>query len=97
MAGVTQERRNPSFPRMISDFVRLRAVAHLAPREVEQLRVYLLDVLAATDGYPQGIDAWRLPFRRAGLIGRVVPVHDGLTSAPRRQDQQGWKALGWTP
>jgi hypothetical protein len=43
---------------MISDFVRLRGVNHLAPREVEQLRIYLLDLLGR-DG--------RLPSRGRGL------------------------------
>lgn len=51
---------------MISDYVRLRAADHLAPREVEQLREYLLGVLAANT---------RLPSRGRGLDWRTIAAH----------------------
>jgi hypothetical protein len=55
---MTERRRNPAFPRMISDFVRLRTVDLLAPREVESLRAFLIQVFQ---------DEERLPSRGSGI------------------------------
>jgi hypothetical protein len=59
---------------MISDYVRLRAVDHLAPREVEQLRAYLLEVLAHNGRLPsrgRGLD-WRGIAENCSIDGDVL-------------------------
>jgi hypothetical protein len=66
---LSQERRNPAFARMISDFIRLRGPLVLPPRDVEALRDYLVAVYNG-DG--------RLPCRGAGLDWRTIAASAGI-------------------
>ena len=40
---------NAAFPRMLTDYLRKRAAAHFPPRELEQLRLHLLDRLSKVE------------------------------------------------
>ena len=63
------ERRNPAFPRMISDFVRQRGATTLPPRTVEQLRLYLVDLFHRGEPPPargRGVD-WPALAAAAGI------------------------------
>lgn len=62
---LTQDKRNPAFPRMISDFVRQRGVDLLSPREIERLRIYLVDLLRRNR---------RLPSQGSGINWRAIAV-----------------------
>lgn len=60
-ATLARERRNPARSRMILDFVKLRGPMLLSPRDVEKLRLHLVEVLHRNERLPargQGFD-WR--------------------------------------
>jgi hypothetical protein len=73
---------------MISDFVRLKAVDILAPREVEQLRTFLVDVFHGSE---------RLPSRGSGIDWREIAsrcgVEPGILLDARHVLRPGLEAL----
>ena len=66
---LARERRNPAFSRMISDFVKLRGPMVLSPRDVEKLRIHLIEVLRRNE---------RLPSRGQGLDWRAIAEASGV-------------------
>jgi hypothetical protein len=65
---------NAAFPRMLTDYLRKRAAAHFPPRELEQLRLHLLDRLSKVETLPaagMGID-WRRLAEEAGVDGDLM-------------------------
>jgi hypothetical protein len=66
---MTRDRRNPAFPRMMSAYCRQRGATLLTPREVELLRVYVIDRFHRAALPPKrgkGFD-WRSIAQEAGL------------------------------
>jgi hypothetical protein len=82
------ERRNPAFARMISDYVRIRGPRVLPPREVEQLRMYMIDLFRRGEPPPahgRGLD-WR-------QIAISCGVDEDLMNGARDELRSGFEAL----
>jgi hypothetical protein len=106
---MSQERRNPAFPRMISDYLRRRAAPVLPPRVVEVLREHLLNLLARGEPLPsrgKTID-WRSLAADCGLEEELLysvrevlrpgleAVRREIAKAPRPARSEGRRR--WPP
>jgi hypothetical protein len=100
---MTDQKPNPAFARMISDFVRKRGAAVLQPRDVERLRQHVLRLLAEVQALPSigaGID-WERLAADAGidaelLVAAKEDLRPGLEALRRemRNRPRGCRAQG---